>query len=46
VIDPQVKEVIVYRQGSKEQMTLSGDDILTAEPVLPGFQLKIAELFA
>jgi Uma2 family endonuclease len=46
VIDPQVQEVMVYTQGSKQQITLSGDDTLTADGVLPDFALKIADLFA
>lgn len=46
VTDPQTREIIVHRQGSDQQTTLYRDeDVLTAEPILPGFAVKLAEVF-
>ena len=43
-IDPRRREVGVYR--SPEQcMTLGEGDVLTAEPLLPGFSLPLTDLF-
>jgi len=44
LIDPQRKEVEVWRPEGFVQ-TLKEADVLTGDPVLPGFQLKIKELF-
>jgi len=40
VVDPEIKQIAVHRQGSDRQINLSGDVALTAEDVLPGFALK------
>lgn len=46
VVDPQLREIIVHRLGSQQQITLNGnDDILTLEPVLPGFAVKLWQIF-
>ena len=45
VVDPQTREIMVFRQGSKQQTILSGDDELTAAEILPGFSVKVAEIF-
>ena len=43
-VDPETRTVTVYhRDGSVRLLTES--DTLTAEPVLPGFSLPLAELF-
>lgn len=45
IIDPQSETAIVHRiDGGVERLTIS--DALTAEGVLPGFSLSLAELFA
>jgi Uma2 family endonuclease len=46
VVDPQIQNVIVYRAGSKEQTTMSGDDVLDGGDVVSGFKVKVAEIFA
>jgi Uma2 family endonuclease len=46
VVDPQTCEVIVHGRGSNQQTILSGDDLLTAEGIMPGFSIKISEIFA
>lgn len=46
VADPQTREIIVHRQGSHQQTTLyRDDDLLTADPILPGFAIKLSEVF-
>jgi Uma2 family endonuclease len=46
VADPQTREIIVHRPGSDQQTTLyRDDDLLTAEPILPGFAVKLADVF-
>ena len=44
VIDPELENVSVYRRGEQAEFR-KGDGSLTAEPVLPGFALDLAELF-
>lgn len=45
VVDPQGKKVYVYR---KEQpvRTLSENELLSGEDVLPGFECRVSEIFA
>jgi len=45
VVSPKTKSVHVYRPGN-EVLRLSGDDELSGADVLPGFALKVSELFA
>jgi Uma2 family endonuclease len=45
ILDPQRKTVTVHTHGSKQHITLSTDDILKADPVIPGFQVTISQLF-
>ena len=46
VIDPQQKNVTVYTSGSDQQTIVSGSDsLLTGGDVLPGFSIKLADLF-
>jgi Uma2 family endonuclease len=44
VIDPQVRNVVVYRGNGTVSM-LHGRDELTGEDVVPGFRCKVADLF-
>ena len=44
VIDPRSQAVTVYRQGQNASELRIGD-ALTAEGVIPGFQVPVAELF-
>lgn len=44
VINPKTKSAHVYRSGN-EVLWLSGDDELTGADVLPGFAVKVSELF-
>jgi Uma2 family endonuclease len=41
---PRTRSVIVHRPGG-EARVLQADDILDAEPVLPGFSCRVGELF-
>src|SRR5207249_1119626 len=43
-IDPRRQTVTVYRSGVAPQI-LSGDGTLSGETVLPGFALRVADLF-
>jgi Uma2 family endonuclease len=45
VIDPDVRTVTVYKSPRVARVLEIGD-VLTGEPVLPGFRLPLAELFA
>lgn len=45
IVSPEIKTIDVYRIGVPME-TIGIDGILTGEPVLPGFTLKVAELFA
>jgi Uma2 family endonuclease len=44
VVDPTSQTISVYR-GSRETPLLTVDDELTDEELLPGFRLRVAELF-
>ncbi len=44
VIDPPQRTVVIHRQGQPPQ-TLRSKDILTGEPVLPEFQIRVSQLF-
>ncbi|MCS6872071.1 MAG: Uma2 family endonuclease [Anaerolineae bacterium] len=46
IVDPQVSQVTVYRRGSNQATLLSYDDALTADDLLPGFCLPLAQFFA
>jgi Uma2 family endonuclease len=43
-IDPRRRTVTVYRPGAEPQL-LRGDDVLSGEEVLPGFAVRVADLF-
>lgn len=45
VIEPEPQEVHIYHAGSRQRLTLSYDDELDGENVVPGFKLKISALF-
>jgi len=45
VINPRRKVVYVYRAGSNQRETLQGNADLDGEMIVPGFKIKIAELF-
>lgn len=44
VVDPGSRSVTVYRSRDEIRL-LTGDEDLDAEPVLPGFRLKLSKLF-
>jgi Uma2 family endonuclease len=44
VADPQKETVTVYRKN-REPRVLQGDDVLSGEEVVPGFAVKVAEIF-
>jgi Uma2 family endonuclease len=44
LVNPRRKTITVYRPGQKPR-TLSEDDSLTGEDVIPGFQCQVAEAF-
>lgn len=44
VVDPIENKVEVY-QGTQPARIYAGDDILTAPDILPGFELKISDIF-
>jgi Uma2 family endonuclease len=44
VADPQKETVTVYRKD-REPRVLQGDDILSGEDVVPGFAVKVSEVF-
>jgi Uma2 family endonuclease len=45
VINVDEKEVYIYRAGSLNRQTLTENDELDGEQVLPGFKLSVAKLF-
>lgn len=45
IVDPDDRTVTVYRPGGSA-ITYSGDNVVGAEPVLPGFELKLTDLFS
>ncbi|MGH7588484.1 MAG: Uma2 family endonuclease, partial [Gemmatimonadota bacterium] len=44
VVDPGSRSVTVYRSRDHVRW-VTGDEELDGEPVLPGFRLKLSELF-
>jgi Uma2 family endonuclease len=44
VADPQKETVTVYRKG-REPQVLQGDDLLRGEEVIPGFAVRVSEIF-
>lgn len=44
VVEPVARVVNVYRPGGSQQ-ALMGDDLLTGDDVLPGFSIRVRELF-
>jgi Uma2 family endonuclease len=44
VADPQKETLTVYRKG-REPQVLQGDDLLRGEEVIPGFAVRVAEIF-
>ena len=44
LIDPEAQQTTVYRAGGSET-TVPFDEILSGEKVLPGFSVKLGELF-
>jgi Uma2 family endonuclease len=44
LIDPQNRQVHIYRAGKRMQ-TLNSPDKISAEPVLPGFELDLREIW-
>jgi Uma2 family endonuclease len=44
VVDPHDRTILVYRPGAEPQLVTSGQEIAD-EPHLPGFRLKVAEIF-
>lgn len=45
VVDPEVREVMVYRTGSNLIERLREQDTLTEPELLPGFALRVSDLF-
>lgn len=45
-IDPEARTVAVYTRAEPADVVLTVADTLVGDPVLPGFQLPVAELFA
>jgi Uma2 family endonuclease len=45
IIQPEKRAVIVYRPGQAEPETIRAGGELDATPVIPGFKIKLADLF-
>jgi Uma2 family endonuclease len=45
VINPEEKEVYIYRAGELQRQTLTVEEELDGEQVLPGFKLPVGKLF-
>lgn len=45
VVEPEERTVTIYQQDKSARILKTGE-ILTGDPVLPGFRLSLAELFA
>jgi Uma2 family endonuclease len=46
VIEPRAQTVRVYTpEGAERRLRAKDGEVLTAEPVLPGFKLALRELF-
>ena len=46
VINPRAQTVVVYQHGSNQHTTLNRDDALTAEAVIPSFEIQVGAIFA
>jgi len=47
VVEPKARTVRVYTsEGAEQRLRADHDDVLGAEPVLPGFGLPLTERFA
>ena len=44
IVDPDDRTITFYRPDASA-VTYGGDDVVRADPVLPGFELKLADLF-
>ena len=44
IVDPDLRNVTVYRPGQQEILFAAGQE-LVGDPELPGFRVKVAELF-
>jgi Uma2 family endonuclease len=44
IADPQTRSIEIYRQG-RQVVRYARDDCLRDEPTLPGFELKLSEVF-
>ncbi|MEL7436737.1 MAG: Uma2 family endonuclease, partial [Chloroflexota bacterium] len=45
IVDPQQETVSIHRKGTSMVETLSTDDTITADPVLPKFSATVADFF-
>ena len=45
VINPETRSVHVYAAGGAQARRLTGDDELTGDPIVPGFRIKVCDLF-
>lgn len=45
IIDPKTKSIRVHTQDNPDGHTLHLDDTLSGDPVLPGWSMKVAEIF-
>lgn len=46
VIDPEAEVVTVHRDGDVIGLLVGGDAVLSGEDVLPGFEARLADIFA
>ena len=44
LVDPATRIISVYRSKVEAEL-LSGDNVLSAPEIIPGFELKVSELF-
>jgi len=45
LVDPYRQEVRLYRNGANTFDTLAGGAVLTLEPIVTGFELRVADIF-
>lgn len=45
LVDRRRREVRVYRRDSDDYVVLRGDAVLTLEPIIEGFSLRVADIF-
>lgn len=45
VVDPQRQKVAVHVSESDQQTNLSGDSVLTGGEILPGFEIRVTQIF-